>query len=269
MKIEKLYLFLVLLLVIVLGWIGFVLIQWTQGGGGYSPRADSQDLTVAQAYARAQKSIVSINAETTTFLQGQPKIARQPGTQRKVVIRPVRGIKTSQKGAGVILHRHGLILTNAHVVQGQKTIEVILWDDTVVSGEVLGVEMTYDLAIIRVKPPFPLQEIRYGRTAQLVRGQRVVAVGNPYGLEHSVSAGVISATQRDIAWRDKNLVYENLIQTDIDLNIGNSGGPLLNMTGELVGINLAAPVGAQGISFAIDVDTARKVAASYLKDIGY
>jgi S1-C subfamily serine protease len=107
--------------------------------------------------------------------------------------------------------------------------------------------------------------VRFSDSGKCRVGEPAIAVGNPFGLGKSVSAGVISAKNRDIVWTERKSVYENLIQTDISLNVGNSGGPLINIDGDLIGMNLAVPVGSQGISFAIPSNVVKRVYEDFFK----
>ena len=219
----------------------------------------AQSESIPAMLKRVMPAIVNISAEVQAVLRGQPMLALNPSTNQPVIIRPLRGVKSTKKGAGVVVSRDGFIITNAHVVEGMTRVRVTVSDGSEKIGDVLGVEPNYDLAVVKVQDPGNVETITFGDSGRLAVGETVIAVGNPHGLGHSVSAGVLSAAGRDIMWKEKNLVYEDLLQSDINLNIGSSGGTLLNGAGELIGINLAAPVGTQGISFAIPSNTVRKV----------
>jgi serine protease Do len=161
-------------------------------------------------------------------------------------------------GSGVIIHEDGFIATNAHVVSAGADLVVTLADGTAHDAYVVGRAMSRDLAVIKIEPPRPLQPITFGSSADLMIGERTIAVGNPVGLQNTVTTGIISALHRDLQV-DGRLVYTDAIQTDASINPGNSGGPLLNVLGELIGINMAIRTDAQNIGFAIPVDELREV----------
>lgn len=160
-------------------------------------------------------------------------------------------------GSGVIVSPDGLILTNNHVVEGAAQIKVTLLSGKSFPGRVVGRDPFSDLAVIRVETTERLPAANLGRSSALRVGQMAVAVGNPFGLGHTVTVGVISALNRSI--QVPNLVIENLIQTDAAINPGNSGGALADSSGALIGINTAIVQQAQGIGFAIPIDTARAI----------
>jgi S1-C subfamily serine protease len=159
-------------------------------------------------------------------------------------------------GSGVLFTPDGYLLTNAHVVQRAKSIEVALTDGKVHTGYTVGVDRATDLAVVKIgdKATWPHAEL--GVSAKLRVGQLAIAIGNPLGFSSTVSAGVISALGRTMRAQDGRLL-ENIIQSDVALNPGNSGGPLVDTHGRVVGINTAMIFGAQGISFAVPIDTAK------------
>lgn len=166
-------------------------------------------------------------------------------------------------GAGVIIDARGYILTNQHVVQDVGRIEVTLYDGTRYIGRLIARDADTDLALVRISAKAPLPVIRCGTSSDLMRGERVIAIGNPFGYHNTVTEGIISALHRDIPVNGTQN-YPDLIQTDASINPGNSGGPLLNADGEMIGINAAVRIGAQGIGFAIPVDKAIEVAADMI-----
>ncbi|MBW4421244.1 MAG: trypsin-like peptidase domain-containing protein [Myxacorys californica WJT36-NPBG1] len=162
-------------------------------------------------------------------------------------------------GSGFITSADGQIITNAHVVEGADTVTVVLKDGRRFPGKVLGADPLSDIAVVRIEAT-DLPTVRLGNSDQLVPGQLAIAIGNPLGLSNTVTQGIISATDRstsDIGIPDKRI---NFIQTDAAINPGNSGGPLLNGAGEVVGVNTAIIQGAQGLGFAIPINTVQKVA---------
>lgn len=169
-----------------------------------------------------------------------------------------REYRTQSVGSGFIWDHGGLIVTNAHVVEGASRITVNLNDGRKLPAEVIGVDPDSDLAVLKVDaeglPAAPI-----GSSADLLIGESVIAIGNPFGLSGSVTTGVVSALGRSVPSRDQSRTYTDFIQTDASINPGNSGGPLVNIEGRVIGINVAIYAEAQGIGFAIPVDRARKI----------
>ncbi len=161
--------------------------------------------------------------------------------------------KTQSVGSGFLIHGEGYIVTNAHVVDRASECKAIFSDGTELDAEQIAIDREYDIAVLKVKAPRPLPFLRLGRSDDLIIGETVIAIGNPLGYQHTVTSGVISAINRELNL-GQNHVYPGLIQTDASINFGNSGGPLLNVLGELIGINTAIRGDAQNIGFAIPVD---------------
>jgi serine protease Do len=166
---------------------------------------------------------------------------------------------TSQSlGSGFVWSRDGLIVTNNHVVEGASRITVNFQDGTQLAAKLIGVDPDSDLAVLRVESN-KLEAAPIGTSSDLMIGETVVAVGNPFGLSGTVTTGVVSALGRSVPSKEANRTFTDFIQTDASINPGNSGGPLLNIEGKVIGINVAIYAQAQGIGFAIPVDRARKV----------
>jgi Do/DeqQ family serine protease len=167
-------------------------------------------------------------------------------------------------GSGVIINgEKGLILTNAHVIQKAGTIKVVLQDEREFEARIVGADPDSDLAVLKIDSKDPLPAIHMGSSEDLMIGETVIAIGNPFGFSHTVTTGVISAMNRSIRAQDR--VYHDFIQIDASINPGNSGGPLLNINGDLIGINTAIYAKAQGIGFAIPIGKARKIISDLIQ----
>ncbi|MBX3441084.1 MAG: trypsin-like peptidase domain-containing protein [Planctomyces sp.] len=170
------------------------------------------------------------------------------------------GNKINGMGTGIVVDERGFILTNNHVVQDVESIRVTRDTGEQYVATVFQTDAKHDLALIRIVPREPLPVIPMGTSSDIMLGESVIAIGNALGYESSVSQGIVSALHRDVtAGEDQE--YKNLLQTDAAINPGNSGGPLINMDGEVIGINVAIRAGAQKIGFAIPIDDARLAAA--------
>ena len=161
-------------------------------------------------------------------------------------------------GSGFIINKEGYILTNEHVVHKANEIKVTLADGREFTGKVIGSDQTSDLAIVKIESGDNLPMVELGDSESLRVGEIVIAIGNPYGLQQTVTMGVVSAKGRNIPAGIAGQVYMNFIQTDTAINPGNSGGPLLNTKGEVIGVNTAIIPYAQGIGFAIPINTAKR-----------
>jgi len=175
-----------------------------------------------------------------------------------------RRYKRTSLGSGVIIDgKRGFILTNQHVILKSKTITVGLKDGREFKAQIVGADPDSDLAVLRISSPKALPDIIMGDSSNLMIGETVIAIGNPFGFSNTVTTGVISATNRSV--RTEDIVYHDFIQTDASINPGNSGGPLLNINGELIGINTAIYAKAQGIGFAIPINTAKRIVSDLIR----
>lgn len=216
---------------------------------------------IAEAAEHVGAAVVRIDA-TRKVANEEPGAFNSPLLKRFFGDRlPEPNERTRQgTGSGFILSADGRLITNAHVVNGAETVQVTLNDGRTYEGKVKGVDDLTDIAVVKIeaKDPFPTAPI--GRSDDIVAGQWAIAIGNPLGLDNTVTVGIISATGRSstqVGIPDKRVRF---IQTDAAINPGNSGGPLLNDQGRVIGINTAIRANAQGLGFAIPIETALRVA---------
>lgn len=218
---------------------------------------------IAEAVEKVGPAVVRINASRTVKTSNRmPEMFDDPFFRRffgeMPEQQPTERVQRGT-GSGFIYSNDGLIMTNAHVVAGSDSVEVVLRDGRKLPGKVLGADSLTDVAVIRVQER-NLPTVNLGNSDTLRPGEWAIAIGNPLGLDNTVTAGIISATGRSssqVGVPDKRVGF---IQTDAAINPGNSGGPLLNQRGEVIGMNTAIIGGAQGLGFAIPIKTAKNIA---------
>ncbi len=162
-------------------------------------------------------------------------------------------------GSGVIIDPKGYILTNEHVILGASRIRISLSDKRTFFADVVGTDPSSDLAVLSIESKEPLPYVKFGQSDDIMIGETVIAIGNPFGFSNTVTAGVVSALRRTLKGKASERTYTDFIQVDAPINPGNSGGALLNVDGELIGINTAIISQAEGIGFSIPIDRAKKV----------
>lgn len=222
---------------------------------------------VVMAVRKASPAVVNISTEQVIRARVNPfgAFLEDPFFERffQDFFEPYyREYRTQSLGSGFIIHPKGFIVTNYHVIERGTTIVVRLADRREFRARVAGTDAEHDIAVLRVDTPQALPVADIGTSADLMVGEPVIAIGNPFGLSHTVTTGVVSALHRSV--RTPERVYHDFIQTDAPINPGNSGGPLLNVYGKVVGVNTAIRAEAQGIGFAIPIDLVMRVVRDLL-----
>jgi serine protease Do len=217
---------------------------------GASEASELRRTPIVKAVEEARPAVVNIHGRKTVRSEDPQRTGEN--------FRQVNGM-----GTGIIVDERGFVLTNHHVVDSVSRIQVTTHDQRSFVARLIAYDFKTDLAVIKIDSDQPFQTIRVGTSSDLMPGETVIAVGNAFGYEHTVTSGIISALHRTVQVSDEQ-TYRDVIQTNADINPGNSGGPLLNIDGDLIGVNVAVRVGAQGIAFTIPVDTAMEVAAQLM-----
>ncbi len=209
---------------------------------------------IVAVYQKTNDTVVNISGTRTVSTSSMPgfewpDLFDMWGPQLKQQV--------SVLGSGVVVHEDGYVMTNAHVVEESQNIKVIFSTGEEYPATVIASDTDKDLALVKIKANKKLPFVHLGRSNDLMIGETVIAIGNPYGYANTLTSGILSATDRDIHVSEGTWL-RGLIQTDAPINPGNSGGPLFNINGELIGINTAIAAGAENIGFAIPVDTIAK-----------
>jgi serine protease Do len=251
-------------LLLFLAWAILLPAPGTQDGAAYAKAWNTPE-SFSEIAGALGPSIVNIRTEKS--VKGGGRVFRHFGPQpygeedpfdffeKYFGADPHKEFKQQSLGSGFVIDEKGYIVTNNHVIEAADEIQVRLKDGKEYDAEIVGRDPNTDIALIRVSSPVSLPAVQFGDSDVLEVGQWVVAIGNPFGLEHTVTAGIVSAKGRVIG----SGPYDDFIQTDASINPGNSGGPLIDMEGKVVGINTAIISSAQGIGFAIPINLAKGI----------
>jgi serine protease Do len=235
-------------------WIGTALVCTCSLGAQTSASQAARRTSVVAVVEKVSPAVVNVSAESVVR-DVDPFFGMFFGRGER---------RTQSLGSGLIVDANGIVVTNAHVIEGASRIVVTTLDGRELDADVLGSDRDADLAVLKVKarglPAVPL-----GRSSDLMIGETVVAIGNPFGLAHTVTSGVLSAVGRTVPSERGERVFTDFLQIDASINPGNSGGPLVNILGDVIGINTAIIQGANGIGFAIPADRARRVVDDLLR----
>jgi serine protease Do len=241
------------------GLLGALAVAWPAFHAGAQARSSSRRSPVVQVVEKVSPAVVNISAE-------QILRRRTMWDDFFYGADPRRRGRAQSLGSGVILYANGILLTNEHVVADASRILVTTKSGLELECDVVGADADNDLAILRArKAPANLPTIKLGTSSDLMIGESIVAIGNPFGFSNTVTSGVVSALGRTVVGRQNQRTYTDFIQIDAPINPGNSGGPVVNIDGELIGIATAIIGGAEGIGFAIPIDRAKRIVDDLLR----
>lgn len=212
----------------------------------------NRETPLVRAIRKVRPAVVNIHSQKTVS-QPNPAFPNAGPAQSRL----------SGMGTGVIIDERGYFITNYHVVENVTQIRGTLVDGATYSARVIARDPETDLALLKIDPLSPLPVMPIGTSEDLMHGETVIAIGNAFGYEHTITKGIISELHRNVRLSEKQS-YRDLIQTDASINPGNSGGPLINADGDMIGINVAIRAGAQGIGFAIPAEMVKEVLAKML-----
>ena len=213
---------------------------------------DANDFELLDAYSKTVTNVVSSAAESVVHIEVQKKLRDK---QNKLKLQPATG-------SGFVISSDGFIITNNHVIENAESIKVSFIDGRSVNAEIKGADASTDIAVIKIDES-NLKALTLADSAELHAGQIAIAIGNPMGLQYTVTAGVVSALGRTLRANNGRLI-DDVIQTDAALNPGNSGGPLVNSQGKVIGVNTAVIASAQGLCFAISSNLAAQIAGQLI-----
>jgi S1-C subfamily serine protease len=225
------------------------------GAGNEPPAAEaraSRRTPVVEVFESARDAVVSISSTEKVIVRSRSPF--DSFFDEFFEMPPSRERSRDIVGSGFVIHSQGYIVTNAHVVARSSEQRVMFAGGAEYEATIVAADKSRDLAILKIDAGTSLPTLPFGRSDDLMIGETVVAIGNPFGFQHTVTAGVVSAVNRDVTI-SREIVFEDLIQTDASINPGNSGGPLLNALGQLIGVNTAIRGDAENIGFAIPVTT--------------
>lgn len=224
----------------------------------------SRENSVVKAVRQVQPAVVNISSQYEIRKNSNPFSGYRMDPMLEKFFRDFfspefeRREKRTSLGSGVIIDgKRGFVLTNNHVIEKSTSVRVTLNDKREFEAAIVGMDPDSDLAVLKIQADQALPAIQMGNSDDIMIGESVIAIGNPFGFSHTVTAGVISAVNRSLKTADR--IYHEFIQTDASINPGNSGGPLINIDGELIGINTAIYAEAQGIGFAIPINRAKRI----------
>jgi S1-C subfamily serine protease len=244
-------------------WSAFCLVSWMENNYSFIDYAPRRDVELLDSYSRTITGVVGQVAEAVVHIQVQkPADDRRNGEKGRNRERDQKTMPAF--GSGFIISTDGFVVTNNHVIEHARDIRVSLTDGRTVNAELKGADPSTDIAVLKIDVT-GLKALSFADSESLQPGQIAIAIGNPLGLQHTVTAGVVSALGRTLRASNGRLI-DDIIQTDASLNPGNSGGPLVNSLGQVIGVNTATIASAQGLCFAVSSNLAAFVAGKLIME---